>query len=324
MAITFTRRQASQIRSVFRRAFGSRGPGPAICFTASAGTLSVRASSADIAAEYCGPCEANTSDALWVPSSLLDDCEGKRDEPVRVEPTGKGRVAAQWCDGKVPQMIQYEGGDRADIDKFPRVPDTFTENPFRLLHALADAVDSCDPDSARFALGHLQLRGPQGSIGATDGRQLLVQSGFTFPWDGDLLIPRSRVFASAELAGDRPVQVGQAGDWVAFRIGPWTIWLKINKDGRFPDLSRHPPRPADATARCSLSPTDAEFLAQALPRLPCDDELNFPVTLDLTATSPSVPRPRTRCSPPKSYSAARPGRAIRCGSAPTASFWPVP
>ena len=35
-----------------RRAFGTRGPGPALCFTVAAGTLNVRAMDADIAVEF--------------------------------------------------------------------------------------------------------------------------------------------------------------------------------------------------------------------------------------------------------------------------------
>jgi hypothetical protein len=86
------------------------------------------------------------------------------------------------------------------------------------------------------------------------------------------------------LPHDRLVAVAKSGDWVVIRIGPWTFCLAVNKDGRFPDLSRHIPRPADATARCRLSPADAEFLGQTLPRLPCDETYNFPITLDLNGS----------------------------------------
>ena len=164
------------------------------------------------------------------------------------------------------------------------MPETFAENPPGCLQALADAGETCDPDSTRYALGHLQLRGEQGSIGATDGRQLLVQSGFMFPWEGDLLIPEAESSPARNSPGIQSVLVGQSGDWVAIRSGPWTVWLKINKDGRFPDLSRHIPPAADATARCQLSAADAEFLAEAIPKLPCDEEFNFPVTVDLNGS----------------------------------------
>jgi hypothetical protein len=263
-----------------RRAFGNRGSGPALGFIADAEGLRVKARFADAAVEYHAPGEHPT-ETLWLPFQFLADCEGKKDEPVELAAADKGRVTAQWRNGSVPQIVSYDCEPPADADKFPGVPETFAENPPRLLQSLADAGESCDPDSVRFALACLQLRGQQGSIGATDGRQLLVQSGYTFPWEGDILIPRSKVFSSPELAGDHPVLVGKAGDYVAFRTGPWTIWIAVNKDGRFPDLSRHIPQPADATARCTLSATDAAFLAQSLPSLPSDDAYNFPVTLDL-------------------------------------------
>ena len=278
--LTITRRKALQLKAVMRRAFGNRGPGPAVCITAAAGTLNVRAGLADIAVEYSEP-TTRPAEGYWLPFQFLADCEAKKDEPVQLEATGEDRVSAQWRDRGVPQLIQYQAVEPPEVDTFPRPPEHFAENPARLLRAMVDAGEGTDPDSVRYAMGHLQLRGPHGSIGATDGRQFLVQSGFTFPWEGDLLIPRSRVFASPELAGEEPVLVGQSGDWLTFRTGPWTIWLAVNKDGRFPDLARHIPRPTDATARCALSATDAVFLAQSLPCLPSDDAFNYPVTLDL-------------------------------------------
>jgi len=38
-----------------RRAFGTRGPGPAVCFTVAAETLNVKARFADVAIEYSEP-----------------------------------------------------------------------------------------------------------------------------------------------------------------------------------------------------------------------------------------------------------------------------
>jgi hypothetical protein len=60
--------------------------------------------------------------------------------------------------------------------------------------------------------------------------------------------------------------------------------LAVNVDGRFPDVTRHIPRVADATARFALSAADAAFLAQTLPKLPCDDAYNYPLTLDLNGS----------------------------------------
>ena len=278
--ISISRRLALHLKSMFRRAFGNfRGPGPAICFTASAGMLNVKAMFADIAVEYSGPGDG-TAETLWVPFKMLDDCEGKKDEPVNIEATGKKRVTAQWRDGSVPKIIRYDSKPPAGADKLPAMPEKFAENPPELLKALTAATDTCDPTSARFALGHMQLC-PDGTINATDGRQLLVQSGFIFPWDNPVLIPRSKVFTSSEVPHDKPVQVAKSGDWVAIRVGPWTFWLAVNVDGRFPKLSQIIPSADAVKARCLFSPADADFLAETLLKLPCDDDFNHPVTLDL-------------------------------------------
>jgi DNA polymerase III sliding clamp (beta) subunit (PCNA family) len=279
--ITITRRLAQTLRSVFRRALGSRNSGPALCFTAAAGTLSVRAKSGDIAIEYHGPGEGNAPETLWVPFQALADWEAKKDDPVQLEKAGEGRVTGQWRDGSVPQLVEYDGTAAADADQFPAMPESFTENPSTLLKALQEAYETTDPDSIRYALGHLQLRGADGSVNATDGRQMLVESGFQFPWTDDLLVPANKVFAAAQFSHEDPVGVARAGNWVAFRSGPWTVWLGINADGRFPDLSRHAPDPEAAVNRCRFSAADARFLGETLPRLPCDEEYNYRITLDL-------------------------------------------
>jgi hypothetical protein len=49
----------------------------------------------------------------------------------------------------------------------------------------------------------------------------------------------------------------------------------------FPTVTRHIPSAAEAKVRCLFSAADAGFLAETLPRLPCDDDGNRPVTLDL-------------------------------------------
>ena len=281
--LTITRRQAQTLRAVLRRAFGNfRGTGPVLGFIADAEGLRVRAMSADAAVEYRVPDE-RTAETLWLPFQFLADCEAKKDEPVELAVAGKGRVSAQWRDGSVPQITEYDSAPPRDADKFPALPETLVENPPTLLRALVDAYDTCDPESARYALGHIQLQ-HDGTVGATDGRQLLVQSGFVFPWDDAVLIPRNRIFSAPELSSDEPVKIGKSGDWVAMGIGSWTIWLAINKDGKFPDLSRHIPRSDNATARCRFSSADAKFLAGAIPRLPSAEEFNFPITLDLNGS----------------------------------------
>jgi len=277
--ITITRRLTQQFRAVLRRAFGQVRTGPAVGFIADREGLTVKCMCADAAVELrvAGPREPET---LWLPLQALDDFEAKKDEPVELTTADNRHVAAQWRDGNVPQVVEYDSPQPPDADKFPASPADFAANPPELLQALHEASDVTDPNNSRYAVGCLQLT-PAGEIHATDGRQALVQSGFAFPWKEPLLVPRSKVFHSPELSREGPVDVAQSGDWLVFGVEPWTIYLRITSGGRFPNMERIMPDPANATARCQLSLEDTRFLADTLPRLPCHDEQNSPVTLDV-------------------------------------------
>lgn len=151
----------------------------------------------------------------------------------------------------------------------------------RLLHALKAASEICDPDSLRYALGCLELCGETGEIAATDTHQLLVQRGFQFPCKEKVLIPRNAVWGCSDLAGTSPISIGQANDALTVATGPWSIWLKIVKDGRFPNVRDHIPSPESVAGTLDLAEADAQFLADALKEWPCSDAKGQPVTLDL-------------------------------------------
>jgi hypothetical protein len=116
---------------------------------------------------------------------------------------------------------------------------------------------------------------------ATDGRQLLVQSGFRFPWVGDVLIRRSPVFACRELPRAEPVALGKTETHIVLRVGPWTLYSEIPTDARFPAVEHALPEAESAATRLRVDPEDAAFLAQTLDKLPGADELNAPATVDL-------------------------------------------
>jgi hypothetical protein len=77
---------------------------------------------------------------------------------------------------------------------------------------LADASSSAARESVRYAVSNIQLRGRPGEIIATDGRQLLLQSGFKFPFTDDVLVPSSTVFGCKELDGGGEVSIGAGKD----------------------------------------------------------------------------------------------------------------
>jgi hypothetical protein len=147
--------------------------------------------------------------------------------------------------------------------------------------ALGDAVATTDPQSSRFALGCLHLRGALGRIEATDGRQVLVQSDFRFGFEDDLLVPGTKLLGGADMGAFDEVTIGRSEDYVRFGIGRWLILLRIQKDARFPKIDQILPNPDAAKSRLELSPADAGFLKETIPRLPCDDTQYDPITLDL-------------------------------------------
>ena len=173
-------------------------------------------------------------------------------------------------------------GDRVARPRSPRRPASWSEAPAGLLDALAEATATAAEDDTRYALSCLALRGAAGSIAATDGRQVLIRGGFAFPWDGDVLVRRSPLFACRELPRDRPGR-GRPDrrPTSSSASAPGRSGWRSRTGVRFPDVDRILPGPGSAATRLRLDPGDARFLLDALGRLPGADEANAPATVDL-------------------------------------------
>jgi hypothetical protein len=129
----------------------------------------------------------------------------------------------------------------------------------------------------------VQLRGSTGQLIGTDGRQLLIHSGFDFGFAEDLLVPALPVFGSRELAESSPVELARLEDRVVIKAGPWEFDLRVDRDGRYPDTADVVPRRPGAT-RLRLAPDDGASLLEAL-RGPVGDEEEEPAVLDLGRTA---------------------------------------
>lgn len=110
---------------------------------------------------------------------------------------------------------------------------------------------------------------------------MLIQSGFGFPWEDERLVPANKLLRKSDLHGCDPVEIGAADDWVVLQTGPWTVWLKTLKDGRFPKVNDIVPNRNSATATMHVSDADAKFLGDAAKNMPGNDDLNAPATVDL-------------------------------------------
>ena len=73
---------------------------------------------------------------------------------------------------------------------------------------------------------------------------MLMQHGFAFGFDDDVLARPTSVFGASQLGTTDPVFVGRVEKHIAVRTGPWTFWLPIDKEGRFPRVDDIVPRVA--------------------------------------------------------------------------------
>jgi hypothetical protein len=273
--ITITRHQARQLRAVFRRAalgITHRGTIPPLVLHAEGTQLRAQYRYAALAVEHVEPGSYRPTLSLAIPLDALADFEGRDDAPVVLEAAASDRTVVRWQDRGIPQTRDYLVAPFGQLAPFPETPTTWASSTPELLTALAEATRTGTNDSTRYALNCIQLRGGQHQIVATDGRQMFLQSGFDFPWDGDVLIPGSPIFAGKALEGHQPIQIGKTETHVVLRIGPWTIWLEIPKDVRFPHAEQALPDLDGLTTRWQIEAQDAEFLKTALDRPPGADQ----------------------------------------------------
>jgi hypothetical protein len=168
---------------------------------------------------------------------LLEECAAKQPDSVTLAPDGTKLVQAQWSQRGIPQRQNFEISPELKLParlrdlNYPTNPTSWTVMEAGFWSALADAVPCADQEATRYALGCLQLRGKTGDMNATDGRHVLQQGGFSFPWADEVLVPANKVLGSKEIACESPLQIARTDDWFAVKLGAWTIWVRIDKPG---------------------------------------------------------------------------------------------
>ena len=279
--ITISRNLARQLRNVFRRACltgrSARRPVP-VLFMASAAGLHIRAVSLHAAVEYHLPGKFDP-EQVAIPIEALADCESKRDDSVTLENVRDAKVSLRWDDRGLPQVRVHEDCQSKILDCWPAPPETFGQNDLRLLGALHTAASITAVNKDHSALSSVLLRGPTGTIYASDHHQAVVFRGFSFPWPDDALMPANDVFGFPEFPGDVPVEIGATDKFVCVKTGPWTISF-ARSPGRFPDVDSVCPKEGEFTTRVQIAPDDCAFLLESLPRLPAHSEPDSPVTID--------------------------------------------
>ncbi len=278
--ITMPRSVARSCRAVFRRlpaGRSQRGGAAAVALSCGPDGLRVRYAAEEAAAEFLHPSPGEEA-RLVIPLETLAACEGRWGDAV-FRPLDGGRVQVEWNEAGASRTQPFACTDPS-VPDFPSWPDADAVNDVRLLAALDRVMDTAAKEGGRYALNRVQLRGRKGEVVGTDGSQLLIEGGFSFPWEADLLVPRVGVFAAPELAAGRTVRVGLAGGRVLFGVGGWTVALKVAEGERYPNVEAAVPSSRSATV-WRPGPGEAAALARLLPDLPGGGREPTPVTIDL-------------------------------------------
>jgi hypothetical protein len=279
--ISIPRSWARDLRAVFRRLTRYRRGQPlAIALTVERELLVVHGTSIDGAVEFRHHCPGPDAHAI-VPLEALADCEGKDDSAVTIHSVSETQAELRWSHNGVPHVRCYDAPEVKG--SFPEPPATWTANPVALLDALNEAVATVAEAATRYALDHVQLKGA-GEVIASDSKQLLIQGGFEFPWDDDVLVSRVGLAAVNALTRFEFVQVGRTDGFIWIRTGPWSLALPLATEARYPDVHAIIPSRKSDTTRLVLDSTDADLLVAVLPDLPGADHPFRPVTVDLNGS----------------------------------------
>jgi hypothetical protein len=279
-----SRAAARRFRTLLRRsvlAAAPRGPCPTIVAMADSEAITLQAVQGNVGLSLQISSSPGTSGQMAFPGELLATVEGPGDSSVSFDLVMPTTGRAQWDDKGVPRVVEF---DIVPADKVPArlpIPKRFITLPPTFLEVLDDACRTAARLQKRHAIDHVQLCGKTGNLVATDGKQLLLQGGFRWPFAEDLLVPAIPLFSARELhATADTVRLGRAQTWVVVQSGPWSVHLEIDSNSRFPDVQRVIPAGPDPT-RLLLDEADAQFLIGALPGLPGGDDEYAPITLDM-------------------------------------------
>gem|GEM_PF-354784 len=280
--ICLTRLIAKQLRMALKRTLQlpSNSLQHVVWLETTTHELRAFSSSAHGAVEYHRP-GSFQPERLPITLAALAACEGsKGTETVEFTRQSDTQVLARWQDRNVPQSLVMDVG-QTEFEPPPSIPSVWAENFPQLATALADAMEVTDESTARYSLNCVQLRASDGRIAATDSSQLLLQHGFNFPWDGEVLVPATSIFKPREFWSGSSIRIGKTADSVVFDTAPWTIWLTTNKEGRFPRVEDIVPAADTATTRMVIEDRDVDFLLNTLPRLPLTESVHRAVTVEL-------------------------------------------
>src|SRR5262245_21448131 len=276
--IALPRSLARRFRAVLRRCAPPRTSPPPVLVQTNNKGLSLQSVLPDVACRLVHVGQYNEA-TLAFPADVLAVCEGRGDDTVTLEEDSPGKGRISWSETGTLCNKEFVTAEPDSLSPFPEPPARFRPMGPEFLPALAEASETAAREHTRYALERVLLRGKTGQIVATDGKHLLMQSGFRFPWQADMLLPRLAVWSCPDLAREGPPSVGHTDKHVFVRVGPWTFALTADLNGRFPAFEKVLPRATSLAGSLQIGPDDVTQLLKELPRLAGEKE--GPVTLEL-------------------------------------------
>ena len=280
--IELSRALVRQFRAVVRKsvlAADPRGPCPVVVCRAGRQGLTLSCRQGGVGVRHHTPGSFPTA-RVAIPFAKLADLE-VAGEVVILEQLAPFKAQASWGAGGEPHALEFDTADPSSLPPAPEPARNCASLGAGFLTALDDAARTASRESVRFATHRILLRGRDGTVVATDGRQLLLQGGFAFRWKEDHFLPALPVFGGRELPREEPVTLGMTKDRMTLEVGPWLFDFRVEQGTRFPDVDKVIPDAGGAVTRLRLDARDVKDLAQALPQMPCHDERYREVTLEL-------------------------------------------
>ncbi|HKB37372.1 MAG TPA: reverse transcriptase family protein, partial [Gemmataceae bacterium] len=240
-------------------------------------TLSSQHEGLAVAYQQPGTFEPQT---FVVPGNGLETLAGDSPNPVFLESLCRSDFKVTWlAEGRGWRRTDAQGdADSLSLPPPPPVPYVTNRLPPHGLPALHDALMTASPWHPVWS--RIELRG-SGVIAATDGKQVLLQTGFNFPWTDDLLVPRTEVFDCVDF-DQCEAKIGCTDSHVVILAGGWTIALPIDKQARFPRVESALPPANSYAATWDFSQENVELLLRRLPTEQGGIDNDRPVTLTLT------------------------------------------
>ncbi len=262
-----------RILTDLRRALGIAKSSPQpVSISTDRGSTTIRMSTAEVAIACQVAAGSRTSQHVALPVNVFATVRPAARQDLSIVIAGENADIESCDDTGVRTTMTEKCLSSSLVKSVGSVPEPEWRicNPFRLGTVLAQAASVSDPTSTRYSLGCIRLRGSDGQVAATDGRQVFAASGFAFPVD-EVKIPGEVLGRLSCMANCSSISVGRSADWVTICTANgtlrWQIDLKIQTEGRFPDIDMCFPRSEASRTVVTISDEDAQFLLKNLDRL---------------------------------------------------------